>query len=268
MATLETWMQDVMSQKFLSSDITRLIMIYGLTSSGTFDRVTSKTKMVEYIYRVYSDYQDAATANPDIRVKNIKYYGVADIRHVLDIALSEWKSFAPNCVLQYDERYIYINLDEQFLISSVKPTRMVIDMFLKKYFAFSFSDPKELNIDECKNDTNINTFGTGIFRNRVFEDIQFCPLCEETKLSELVAVHILPAEHCLNEEQLTDKNNGMIFCKEHAQKYLQHKFIFKENGFVKILEPCGLNDKMHLGVYVKNQKRREYINRVYEIYSR
>ena len=78
MATLETWMQDLMSQKFLSSDVTRLIMIYGLTNSGTLQRANKKTELIEYIYRVYSDYEDTAKANPDIRIKNIKYYGVSD----------------------------------------------------------------------------------------------------------------------------------------------------------------------------------------------
>ena len=268
MATLETWMQDLMSQKFLSSDVTRLIMIYGLTNSGTLQRANKKTELIEYIYRVYSDYEDTAKANPDIRIKNIKYYGVSDIRYILDRALNEWMNYAPNGVIQHDERYIYINLDSTFLISAVNPTRMVADMFMKKYFAFSFSDPFELSIEECRNDTDMQCFGVGIFRNRVFEDIQYCPLCEETKLSELVAVHLLPAKHCLDDEQLVDKNNGMIFCKEHAHLYLDNKFVFRENGFVKVLKPCGLSEKMHLGISVKNQKRREYLRRMYDIFAK
>ena len=80
MANMDLWMQDVMSQKFLISDITRLILIDGLCADGIFKRITPKTLIYEYVYRVYSDYDIAAKSNPDIRIKNIKYYGIRDIK--------------------------------------------------------------------------------------------------------------------------------------------------------------------------------------------
>lgn len=266
MATIEMWMQDIMSQKFLSSDATKLILIEGLCSFGSLPKAIKKQTVLEYIYRVYADYNDAAKAHPDIRIKHICYYGLSDIAHILDIALNEWAQFAPNSVLKFDDRYIYISLSPDDLIAAVTPTRMIINMFKQKYFDFDFSAPQEVDLDICKSD-NIDTMGKSIYRNRVFEDIQYCPICEKTDLNDLYAVHILPAKRCDCDEEIIDKNNGLIMCKRHAQDYLSGKFYFKESGFIHIIAPCDIDKQAHLSLSVKNKARREYIRRAMKYYT-
>jgi len=260
MATIEMWMQDIMSQKFLSSDATKLILVEGLCNNNAMPQVIKRQTILEYIYRVYADYSDASKAHPDIKIKHISYYGLSDIAHILDLALDEWAQFAPNSVLQFDDRYIYISLSPEDLTSAVTPTRMVINMFKKKYFDFDFAAPHAVDLDICKSD-DLSIMGKSVYRNRIFEDIQYCPICEEIDLNNLYAVHILPAKQCSCNEEIIDKSNGLVMCKKHAEAYLSGKYFFKENGFVHINNPCDIDEHTHLSLSVKTRARREYISR-------
>lgn len=262
----DLWMQDIMMQKFLDSDSTRIILLYALTSSNEIQPVYKKRNILEYIYRTYSDNSQLASVNPNAKIRNIKRYGLSDIKGILEQALDEWKTYAQNQILFSDDRYIYISIEENNDNKALaKYTLQVTKMLQKKYFSMIFDTPHQLDLDVCKKDSDIEKFGKSLYRNRVFEDIQYCPLCEETNIENLVAVHILPAEYCQLDEEIVDKNNGLIMCREHANDYLQKKFVFKENGFVENIGSQIVDNYMHLSLEVKNKKRRTYIKRTYEL---
>lgn len=259
----DLWMKDIMTQNFINSDATRLIMLDAFTSKGELLGVYKKSDIMEYIYRVYTDYPEVSKINPDSRIRNIKWYGISDVKHVLDICLNEWKQNAANDTLVFDDRYIYIKDIGNDGRLMCKYTRQMSQMLKKKYFSVDFGSPLDVDVNLCKDDKNIEVFGKSIYRNRVFEDVQYCPLCEEVDTDNLFAVHILDSKYCDNDEELIDKSNGLIMCREHAMDYLDNRFVFKENGFVENISSSIVSEKMHLSICVKSRKRKNYIRRKY-----
>ena len=257
-SSLDKWVQDIMSQKFLDSDLTRLILIDALCSKNCFQKKYPKQEIKEYIYRVYSDNENAANVNPSRIIKNIHYYGIEDIEPIYNKALSEWLEYAPNKVLTFDNYSIYMDIDKEYLVSAISITRSIISLFKQKYFVVDYADPVELNPDDYRNDTSCEEFGLSIYRNRVLEDMQYCQICEETKLDLLRCVHIVPSIYC-SKEELIDKNNGLIMCVNHFHNYVNGDFYFKENGFVKKIKKCDFDERSHISIKVKNSKRRYYL---------
>ena len=166
-----------------------------------------------------------------------------------------------------DDRFIYIQgIDDELEMG--KYTHQIITMFSKKYFGVEIKSPIKLDVNLCREDDNLQIFGKSIYRNRVFEDMQYCPLCEEVDTEQLQVVHIVPARYCLSDEEIFDKNNGLIMCREHAIDYLQGKFHFLENGFVKNINSDIVSEKMHLAISVKTRKRREFLEKYCRIVNR
>lgn len=251
------WIQDLMTQKFLDTDITRIIMVYALLERNLPKQVC-KVEIVEFIYRVYIENQELSEKHPDIRIRNIKRYGIYDIKYILDKALKEWMNNSKNKSLLYDDRYIYLAFDSEEKI--IDKTKKIVNMLAKKYSPCPFDMPKILNPEDAKDDTDLLRFGKGPFRNRVFEDMQYCPLCEEIDIDNLYAVHILPSEYC-NSDELIDKNNGLILCEDHAKEYIKGNFYFDERGFVKNNDSNLIVSGMHLSLAIKTKKRLLYIKK-------
>lgn len=255
---MDLWMQDIMKQKFLNSDITRIILLYGIIKNDCFNKPVNRIIILEYIYRTYADNPDISNVNPDTRIRHIHRYGLHDIKDILSNALKEWDLYAENHCLRFDEINIYVNVPNVEKEKLLLNTKMITQMIQKKYFKFNFHEPYELLIENCINDSDTEVFGKSLYKNRVLEDIQYCPLCEETSTDKLRVVHILPSI-CCNEEQLIDKNNALIMCVEHARDYINGKFYFLENGFVKNINSNIVEEWMHLSIDVKNKERRKYI---------
>ena len=252
----DKWIKDIMTQKFIDSDIGRLIMLRAFVKDGKIYSSYRKKEIAEYMYRVYSDYKEIREINPDIKIRYINRYGISDMKYIIDNALEQWKENATNDVLVWDERYIYLKDVENEDQSLAKVTIQVCEMLQKKYFTVELKEPINLNYIDFIEDQNLDVFGKSIYRDRVFEDVQYCPLCEEINREKLYVVHILPAEFC-EEEEIVDKNNGIILCKEHAKDYMTRKFWFKENGFVSNNGSVIVNEKMHLSIQIKNRERRK-----------
>lgn len=260
----DLWIKDIMTQKFLNSDITRLLMVRGMICDGALKAVCRKSDVMEYVYRVYTDCEDIRRVNPDSRIRNIKRYGISDVKDILDTAISEWKSYANNNCLLDDDRFIYIQgVDNEYEMG--KYTQQVVTMLSKKYFELELGEPLVIDVDICREDGDLVGFGKSIYRNRVFEDVQYCPLCEEVDTEQLYVVHITPSKYGLSDDEIVDKNNGLIMCKEHAEEYLAGKFCFRENGFVKNISSETVTEKMHLAISIKTRRRRAYLKRYFEI---
>lgn len=249
------WIKDIMLQKFIESDYTRIIMLSYFCSQNLMNKVICKKNVLEYIYRVYSDYPEIAKKSNYLKINKINRYGLIDIAFVLEKALSDWDFYQEHNSLTYDDIYIYLNITESQEVLSI--TKNVVNMLKKKYCNVFFGEPKEIKLLDFEND-NLEISRQGIFRNRVFEDIQYCPLCEEIVTENLYSVHIIPKTLCSNDE-LCDKSNGLVMCKTHMNDYVMGKFYFDERGFVKNISSNVVNEKMHLGLAVRNDCRGYYL---------
>ena len=256
------WIQDIMQQKFLDSDLTRLIMLNFFVKDDTLKTKYLKYDLLTYIYRTYMDNDSLSSINPSIKVKNIRKFGVTDFKDILDKALFEWDKYASNTTLQYDDLYLYIVIDASDGATIVNNTKKVIKMLNRKYFSITIESPKEITESDIYNDNKNGLFYSGLFKDRVLEDIQYCPLCEETDLTKLCAVHILPMDSC-NSSEIIDKNNGILLCEEHAKEYIAGKFKLDDNGYV--INNCSsiVNEKMHLNIQVKKSKK-YYLKKNYD----
>ena len=260
------FVQDIMSQQFSNGTFvnpTRLILLTFITLNGTIETKYKRQDALEFIYRTFIDNKEIAARNSNLMVRNIGRYGLQDISSILDEALFEWKSDAQNNTLTYDSKWIYLNIDESDdkLVLSINT---VVKMLYKKYFKINVLFPDMILDEDVINDTDLDLFGKGIFRNRVLEDMQYCPLCEETSLSNLFAVHLIPSSECCSLEDMKSKDNGIILCREHAELYLENKFSFTQAGFVCNCADSSVNPKMHLSFAVRTLGRRKYLRQLSE----
>lgn len=167
------WIQDIMSQQFTVGTFVnpiRLIMATCLVQSPISNRI-SRYLVLEYIYRTFADHKEIAERNPNIMIRNIQNYGLTDIATSLDEALYDWCVDAPNHVLSYDKRWIYLDIDSTD--STIEKSAMqVIQMLYKKYFKLPVLRPMELEDADVEKDRDLESFGKGIFKRRVLEDIR------------------------------------------------------------------------------------------------
>lgn len=191
-------------------------------------------------------------------IRNIQNYGLTDIATSLDEALYDWCVDAPNHVLSYDKRWIYLDIDSTD--STIEKSAMqVIQMLYKKYFKLPVLRPMELEDADVEKDRDLESFGKGIFKRRVLEDMQYCPLCEETRQKNLYAVHIVPSTVCIDPEQKKDKANGLLLCKEHARAYINQEFYFNSAGFVAESNNESIDCRMHLSFSILSKSRKKYL---------
>lgn len=259
MKKIDLWVKDMLSQRFNNNDATRLIILSFLIKDGVIKSEYKKEELFEYVYRVYADYPETAKSNPFSVIRQINYFTIKDIVKVIDNAFEEWDLYAQTDILKYDNNYVFFRCDD--LVNSYLVTKSIIEMYKNKNIKFCFGEPKQCDAKEMR--TNDGIYMDGIFKSRVLEDMQFCPVCEEIKLSELCAVHILPIQYCTEDSMVTDKNNGLILCKKHAQQYLNEEFIFLENGFLKNIISSERSEKSHLNLNAKNICRRNYLKQNY-----
>lgn len=255
------WIQDIMSQQFTNGTFvnpTRLIMATCIVSPPVSKRI-SKAVVLEYIYRTFADHPEIAERNPNVMIRNICNYGLNDIEDSLEEALYDWCADAKNNILTYDNRWIYFDVDAEDETLE-KSTMQVVQMLYKKYFKMEVLRPIDITEEDVKNDTDLVGFGSGIFKRRVLEDIQYCPLCEETRQENLYAVHIFPNKYNTSESKV-DKENGLIFCLEHAQEYIDGRFYFSESGFIKNTMTETVDKRMHLSFAILTKKRKAYLKK-------
>lgn len=255
------FIQDIMSQKFTVGTFanpTRLILLSFFLEGPELLQVYKRQSALEYIFQAYIDNPEIANRNPNVMIRNIGKYGLRDISPVLEEALFEWKSDAQNDLLSYDDNWIYLGwaVEEETLRNLVLTVQ---NMLYRKYFKISPIIPKVIHEEEVLADTDLDIFGKSIYRNRVLEDIQYCPLCEETLLSNLFAVHIISSSKGAKGEDLCTKYNGLLFCREHAEAFIKGEFSFNASGFVCKCTTNAANEKMHLSFNICSPSRKKYL---------
>lgn len=265
----QMWFEDMMKQTF-NEDIcfnpTKLLILDFISYNNEIKSAYSLKELIEYVYEVYIDNPKIAEQHPSYMIRKIETYGVNDIRIVVEDALGAWIRDAINDILSFSDNYLYLKLDENDRDDIGKNTQRLCKMLYKKHFKGDIPRPRDLLTEIVGlDDKNIELFGKSIYRNRVLEDMQYCPICENTEIENLVVVHILNDSMGADETERTDKNNGLIFCKKHADAYNNREIEFNELGFVSKDEVDDVEFGMHLSFAIRNKNRKYYLKKRQEL---
>lgn len=267
----QKWINEVMSQNVdasIGQDYTRLALNFLFIKDDIFKNKIYLRRIAEFIYRFYIDNANLAEVNPSPLIKNIKHYKPDDLYNYCYEQLLIWKKDKKS-LLSCNKEYAEISYEyetdnnNEFKNKYKFVTKMMFIKFLKR--EIWYDDDIESKIDE---NFNINQYLSYMKdsreRNRMFEEINYCPLCEETDEKSLNAIHIVEYNKC-GKDELVNKNNMLLLCDEHCKEYLENKFKFLNNGYIKILEPnLNLDKRMHLGIELLNSDRKKYIERSME----
>lgn len=261
----QLWFEDMMKQTFneeICFNPTKLIILDYISNNDSLKTVYLLKDIIEYVFETYIDNPDIAEQHPSYIVRKIGTYGIKDINDIVKDALTSWERDATNNILSFSDNYLYLNMDEKEFEEVGKNTQLLCKMLYKKHFKDDIPKPKVL-LPEITDmdDKEIEIFGKSLYRNRVLEDIQYCPICEETDINKLVVVHIVNKSMGADQDEILDKNNGLIFCKKHAMAYNQNKIEFNELGFVSKDEVDDVEFGMHLSFAIRNKKRKEFLKK-------
>ena len=261
----QLWFEDMMSQSFhedICFNPTKLIILCYLSKDGIIHENYKLIEMTEYVYQTYIDNKDIAEKHPSYMVRKIRTYGIKDLREHVKDSLISWSKDAKNQILHFNDSIVWLDLDLSDSVDIAKNTARLSRMLYKKIFMGTLPEPHSiLNEVEVQDDHDLNTFGKGKFRDRVLEDMQYCPLCESIDINILYGVHIVDKAMGATPEELCDKNNGLLLCREHAEHYLNGKFHFDERGFAHEVECCGIEKGMHLSFSIRSAERKQYFKR-------
>lgn len=249
--------QDIMSQQFSIGtyyNATRYLLLYAMIDSGKFEAKYTISELVDKVFDIYCFNKSVAIHHPNIEIRRIPCFGMGSIRKDIIEALVEWRNMSKSQVLLFDDNYLFVLLnDEDGHVA--KQAKQILDILFYKNFKIILQNVPKPNFNILRDDTNLEKFGVSYYRNKVFSDMQYCILCDNCVMDDLVVVHILPASLCNRDEMLFDKNNGLIMCRNHATAYVQRKFYFDLRG--KVIAVDGNPDYfgMRLSIHLlKNRK--------------
>lgn len=256
---------DIFSQTFSIGSFynpTRLIMLHAIISAGKIQREYEKIEIANFIFESYCNNKDMAKHHPNIEIREIPFYGINAIFLDLDLALKDWTSDAHSNILTYDAKKIYLDLDDDGHIASY--VKKILSILFVKIFKQKYIESKPIPKEILMDDKNLNCFGKSHFRDLVFADMQYCVLCDECNEKELFSVHILNSDKTIDINELSDPNNGLLMCKEHAQMFNNNLFTFDERGrVIKSTDKNLMNARISNRIYIKRKKYLEKLNNLY-----
>ena len=251
--------EDIMSQNFAVGTFfnpTRYLMLYGMLSQGKLKQTYSKIDLVNYIFAAYYSNKNLSSHHPKIEVRKIPFFGIDVIYKELDDALFEWVHDARNNILSYDLKNIYLDILEDDGHISAYIEKILKVMFFKN-FKSDYKEIESVNVETLMNDKNLECFGKSNYRNLVFADMQYCVLCDDCDFDNLYAVHILNSQETNSIENLSDRYNGLIMCKNHAQQFNNKEILLDDRGRFLFLNK-GNQSNMRLSSKIY-QTRKKYI---------
>lgn len=225
--------QDIMTQNFSVGTFynpTRYMILYAMLNLGNFKRQYQISSIADLVFNAYVDNPIIAVRHPKIEIQKSPKFGSNVMIGEIYAALYEWTHDAYNGVLTYDLNNIYLDIDEDNLISDY--VKKILQVLFEKNFKCQFKGIDDMREIVRMNDTDLMQFGQSVFKFRVMADMQYCVLCDDVDINDLYAVHILETKYCDGEAEKIDKNNGLLMCKKHAEEYNQGKFCFNERGKV------------------------------------
>jgi len=264
----QKWFEDIMSQKYhedICFNPSKIILLEFICKEGTIEEKYKIADFQEYMYRIYADNPDISQKHPSYLIRNISSYGIKDLLELANDTLESWCRDAVNNILKKGEKYFFLQVDYLDGEDIAKNTFRLCKMLYKKVFKGNIPEIKDTSLLIAESDDmDLNSFGLGPYKNRVLEDFQYCPICEEIDTHKLYCVHIVNRGMCAPYEDLVDKANGLLFCKEHAEAFNKNEFYFDEMGFAHNSSKSLIEKGMHLSFTIRSSKRKKFLKKRYE----
>ena len=264
----QRWFEDMMSQKYhedICFNPSKIFLMSFLVADGVIKDFYKVRDFQEHLYRIYIDNPEVSSKHPSYLIRNISTYGVKDIEeHTLD-TLESWCRDSKNSILKQNTKYIRLEVDLTDMEDIVKNTNRFSKMMYKRLFRGDKPEIRNIASNILKlDDQNIEEFGRCLYKNRVLEDLQYCPVCEEINVDKLYVVHLFEKRMGASEEQLVDKANGLVFCECHARQFISNGFYYDELGFVHDNGNSDVEPGMHLSFSIRSIQRKEYLKKRYQ----
>ena len=258
----QKWFEDMMSQTYneeICFNPSKLFLLQHISKNGTINDKYKIYDFQRYLYRIYSDNPEVAARHPSYIIRKINTYGVKDLEEMAIDTLKMWIRDAKNGVLKCSSKFFWLDIEQDKSEEIAQNTMHFATIMYQKKFGGKIPDISlDWDENELYQDHDLDNFGKGKFLRRVLEDIQYCPICEQIGQDNLYCIHIFEKNMGAELEELEDKNNGLVFCKKHAQQYIDNKFYFDEMGFAKNICDSDVEPGMHLSFVVRNTKRKKY----------
>lgn len=261
MDTVDIFIQDLHSQMFYNGTFinpTRFFLLSAIIMDGDFKPCYNKCELERVVYAYYADNDYIAKRHPRAEIRNLKKYGISIIKEEVKLALENWVNEAKSDLITYDLKNVFVKCDKSYA-NDITYVQMVIEELFKKTFHCDYPSVGEIKGE----DTNIDLFGVGPYKNHLTADMQYCVCCDDYRLNNLVAVHILSDAESQLKKSREDVNNGLIMCKEHAQEYHYGRFYFSPEGKVINVSSCLIQRNMRLGRFLLTEERKTYLKEAY-----
>ena len=259
MDCIDRFLQDIHSQRFYNGTLinpTRFFILAAMLKGDNLRQKYSKREIESIVYRYYADNTIISSRHPRLEIRSITKYGINIIKEEVKNALSTWEEEASEGFLTSDLTSIFLDIENGVDYSAdIDYLWMVIEELFKKTYHFEFPTFLPINGE----DTDLNFFGQGAFRNHLMEEMQYCVCCDEYNIKRLHAVHILPDELSKDTTSRESISNGILLCYEHAQEYLHKRFFFDSNGKIVNLSSSLVHRNMRLSRKLMTKERQEFL---------
>ena len=259
----DKWYKDIMSQRYQCDnfyDPTKLFIILSFTENNVLKEKYTIKEITKFVYRYYISNMDIAKHNFNIIVRNINKYGINDLIPIVISSINQWIREQKNDSISMFDTYIKLNL-ESYDEEALKLTRTIAKTLFQKYYKTNLNEIPDYSEVLLMNDIDLDTFGKSNIKQLIFEDIQYCPLSEETNTENLYVVHLFTKEDGANDMEFLNKENLMLFSKNIALDYNNKRFYFDEFGRVININSDEVNNKMRLSINLMSSERKNFIIR-------
>lgn len=259
----EKWYKDLLVQKFQFDafyDPTKLLIVCSLLNDGVAKKTYTLNEITTSIYRYYVANPDVARHNINIVIRNIHKYGISDIIPHTVAAINQWMREQTYGSFSFAGQVLYWNL-ESYDNDVVNRTKQLVNMLFQKYYKIKLNEWNDLTHVSYINDADIEAFGNCALKQRLLEEYQYCPFCEEIDISKLRVVHIVSSSEGITEEEARDSNNTLLMCKDAAMDYMNRLFYIDRFGRVHNTGSLLVSNNMRLGIKLLTNARKEYLER-------
>lgn len=241
-------------------DPTKIFCILSFIREYEIKKICTLREISEFVYRYFISNIEIAKNNLNFVIRNISKYGIDDIvPHVLS-SLRNWIREQKNDSISISGDFVTINLDN-YGMDAAETIKIVCNTLYRKYYKRVLVAITDYSKFSLINDRNVEEFGKSELMKLIFEDLQYCPLCEETKQDNLYVVHILFNDESDDITTSYDKNNLLLMCEQEATDYVNGRFYFNEFGRV-INKGSFLVDKsMRLSQKILTKERKVYLRK-------
>ena len=258
--TIADYYSEFMKQNFTDSvgvNYTPYIFMLFLKEKGYHVANEPLMSLCRYVYRFYVDNPVYAKQNSSILVSNLNHYFVVDLREYVMDQMQIWMKNG-NSVFLCDGTTVFINpkmptVKEQESKMLDKVIESLSMRNFKKIVNYSIEIEglsEKIFYGNTDFDVYCDVINSTRFSKRAFEDLNYCPCCEETNLSKLQAIHLDFSR------EINNTTNSIVLCKDHAWLYYNNYFRFSKSGRVVIKREHPLLDaRMHLNLTTSMVKR-------------